>query len=438
MRLLWSRQQWRVGRRRSWVNCCARGSASSHGSCQSWRLALASPTAALAIWWLTSLNGLPDIGDPFDVAAIRAFTIPEHDNAFTFFRRANDKLSPCPLSPGEERSAAIVAWSEADPKLRAWVEANRPALELFQRGAERPDGISRRPGEPYSGRHSEDLGPHHLTLLALVEGGRRAEGGDMAGAWDCYRAVLRATVFSARRGVFVERHFAGVHHGWLRKRLEAWAADPRTTIPQLQRALEEAVESRPRPEWYAFSLKLEYLYWMSDLETTRHPDLNALEEEWTYRLGDMELPLALTRAHYHARRFLMREPERSRRATRLLFANWLAEVEGSELRRRKPAARAVFRHAKHSDSLWLYPVDPAASAGHPSTVAARTGRLARHGRRPQADRVESVQAGHPLQGSGRISRAGRCAGRGTLSPRTRDGSAFRGRPCRDLSQELAR
>jgi hypothetical protein len=108
---------------------------------------------------------------------------------------------------------------------------------------------------------------------------------------------------------------------------------------------------------------LEYPYWMSDLETTRHPDPNALEEEWTYRLGDMELPLALTRAHYRARRFLMREPERSRRATRLLFANWLAEVEGSELRRRKPAARAVFRHAKHSDGLWLYPVDPVASAG---------------------------------------------------------------------------
>ena len=30
----------------------------------------------LAIWWLTSLNGLPDIGDPFDVAAFRAFPHP--------------------------------------------------------------------------------------------------------------------------------------------------------------------------------------------------------------------------------------------------------------------------------------------------------------------------------------------------------------------------
>ena len=326
-------------------------------------IGLALAATALAIWWLTSLNGLPDIGDPFDVAAVRAFRIPDDENAFAFFRRANEKLSRCPVSPHEERFAATVAWSQADPKLRAWVEANQPALELFRQGAERPDGISRRPGEPYSGRYSEDLGPHHLTLLALIEGGRRAERGDMAGAWDCYRAVLRATVHGARRGVLVERYFAGVHHGWLRKRLETWADDPRTTIPQLRRALEEAVESQPRPEWHAFSLKMEYLDWMRDLEKTRHPDFNALQEEWTYRLGDMELPLDLRAYHYRVRRFLLREPERSRRAIRLLFANWLAEVEAPGPRQRKPAARATFFHARHSDSVRLYPVGPDAPAG---------------------------------------------------------------------------
>ena len=88
----------------------------------------------------------------------------------------------------------------------------------------------------------------------------------MAGAWDCYRAALRATVHSARRGGITERYFAGIHHGWLRKPVQTWAADLRTTIPQLRRALEEAVESRPRPAWHAFSLKIEYLDWMRDLE----------------------------------------------------------------------------------------------------------------------------------------------------------------------------
>ncbi|HEV3164809.1 MAG TPA: hypothetical protein VGZ22_12340, partial [Isosphaeraceae bacterium] len=51
-------------------------------------IGLALGATALAIWWLTSLNGLPDIGDPFDVAAFRTFSLPDDQNAFTFFRRA--------------------------------------------------------------------------------------------------------------------------------------------------------------------------------------------------------------------------------------------------------------------------------------------------------------------------------------------------------------
>ncbi len=326
-------------------------------------IGLAIAGTALAIWWLTSLNGLPDIGDPFDVAAIRAFSIPDAQNAFAFFRRANEQLGRCPLSPGDEARAATVAWSEADPKVRAWAEANRPALELFLQGAGCPDGISRRPGEPYSGRYSDELGPRHLISLALLEGGRHAEGGDMAGAWDCYRAALRATVHSVRRGAITERYFTTLHHGWLRKRVQAWAADPRTTIPQLRRGLEEAVESRPRPEWHAFSLKVEYLDWMRDLERTRHPVFYALQEELTYRIGDLELPQDLAVRHYHARRFLLREPERSRRAIRLLFANWIAHAEAREPGPRKAAVTAFFRGANRTDSVLLYPVGPAAPDG---------------------------------------------------------------------------
>jgi hypothetical protein len=46
-------------------------------------IGLAVAAGALAIWWLNSLNGLPDIGDPFDVAEFRAFRTPDEQNAFT-------------------------------------------------------------------------------------------------------------------------------------------------------------------------------------------------------------------------------------------------------------------------------------------------------------------------------------------------------------------
>ncbi len=57
-------------------------------------IGLAVAASALAIWWLTSLNGLPDIGDPFDVEEFRAFSVPDDRNAFTYLRRASEKLTP--------------------------------------------------------------------------------------------------------------------------------------------------------------------------------------------------------------------------------------------------------------------------------------------------------------------------------------------------------
>ena len=73
-------------------------------------LAIAAP--GLAIWWLNSLNGLPDIGDPFDVAAFRASSIPDDQNAFALLRRANQMVTVPPLNVGKswrEKGAARAA-----------------------------------------------------------------------------------------------------------------------------------------------------------------------------------------------------------------------------------------------------------------------------------------------------------------------------------------
>ena len=124
-----------------WFNCCARGSASCCGSSLVLAVCVAVAAAALAIWWLNSLNGLPDIGDPFDVAAFRAFSVPDDQNAFTFLRRANEKLTPIRGSgrEGAYPDDSKFSWSIANPKLREWAGENREALELFLQGAEQAD-----------------------------------------------------------------------------------------------------------------------------------------------------------------------------------------------------------------------------------------------------------------------------------------------------------
>ena len=78
-------------------------------------ICVALAATALAIWWLRSLDGLPDIGDPFDVAEFRAFRIPDEQNALILMRRAADKFTPMHLNVSID-----------DPRLHDWFEANLP------------------------------------------------------------------------------------------------------------------------------------------------------------------------------------------------------------------------------------------------------------------------------------------------------------------------
>jgi hypothetical protein len=319
---------------------------------------LAVAALVLAIWWLNSLNGLPDIGDPFDVAAFRSFRLPDDQNAFAFFRRAWKAAEPIYYG----------GWSETNPEFRVFVEANHPAVDLFIKASDQVDGISGPVGEPLPGENNSDLDNAYplqasswgLMGMTLMAGGLREERGDVAGAWDCYRAVLRMMVHVRRRERLKDRVRVTLWLPVLQKHVATWAADSRTTIPQVRRALEEAVACRPRPEWDAFTLKIEYLDLMRFLDRRVEPPPEQIEEEWTYRLRDMQLPIDLSRDLYQVKRGLAREPERSRRVIRLLFANWLAHVEHPG--QRKPAVRARFHIAKQTSGVVLYHVSPDAPA----------------------------------------------------------------------------
>src|SRR5262249_30561735 len=161
----------------------------------------------------------------------------------TFLRRAEQKLTPEPDLPlAVIRSAPTASWSNLDPKLRAWVEENRQALELFQKGAEQSDASLDLTGDPLTSFDGSVVKPGVVGVLALLEGSRRQESGDTAGAWDCYRAVLRATAHVSRRES-LQQSRVNASCNWLRQRLATWASDPRTTIPQLRGALDEVIKA---------------------------------------------------------------------------------------------------------------------------------------------------------------------------------------------------
>jgi hypothetical protein len=209
-----------------------------------------------------------------------------------------------------------------------------------------------------------------LIWLALLEGGKREESADTAGAWKCYRAILGVTTHFRRRGRLEERYAVNRQNGWLWQRLTTWVSTPRTTIPQLHIALQELLDSEPRPEWDAVSLKLKYLEMMRSLERPIERELvEEAEVEYAYRLGELQVSADLAGAILKARRLLLREPDRSRRVLRLVCANWLAHLDSSGPRPTRPAVRAAFAMLTSTNPIgWsnigvpLYPVSPLAPA----------------------------------------------------------------------------
>jgi hypothetical protein len=329
-------------------------------------IGFAVAAAALAIWWSTSLNGLPDIGDPFDVAAFRAFRIPDDQNAFTFVLRANEKLTPIRGwdGKGPYPEDPKFSWSIANPKMREWAGENREALELFLRGAEQDDA-SLPNGVP-----TVDVVPGNVISVAFLEACRRQESGDTAGAWDCHRAVLRMITHMRRRGSGPQRYFAKRANPWLQRRLADWAADPKTTIPQLHTALDEVQKNEPKPDWDISTIKYGYIDIMREIERPMPLSFqHELEGEWTFGLGDLALSPTMIDRLEAARRFLLREPERSRRVLRLLCAHYLAHAEAHEMPPRKPAVWARFFYQTSTNpvtkgriSVPLYPMSADAPA----------------------------------------------------------------------------
>jgi hypothetical protein len=306
----------------------------------------------------TCLIGLPNVGGPFDVAAFRTFRVAEDHDAFALFRQAANKLRPMPNVPMAVRQAgSAVGWSKSDPKLREWLEANLEALSLFRQGAERADAMPRplinALWHSMSGLHLGEFG-----WLALLEASRLEARGDMAAAWGWYRTMLRTKVHMTRRGVVLERWVINQVCRNLEPRIAAWASDHRTDTSLLRRALEDAHAGEPQPEWDLFSLKLDFLCIMNELERPDGWVWQGAEEDRSIRIAGEPLPLNLAWSIYAARRFILNEPERSRRVLRLFFVNWLAHCEDATAGNRRPAIRATFRVDKRNTSVFFYPAAP--------------------------------------------------------------------------------
>ena len=154
--------------------------------------------------------------------------------------------------------------------MRDYLEANRPALEAWRAGTERPDALYHQPGKMAFDTILpvvQDL--RMLGRLAELEGTRLEEKGAMAEAWNWYKGILRSSRHVGRHGVIIERLVGAAIFETSSRRITHWAADPRVDAALLRRALADALAADALTPPLSDSMKLEYLICLRDLDELR-------------------------------------------------------------------------------------------------------------------------------------------------------------------------
>jgi hypothetical protein len=291
------------------------------------------PVFAFWYWQEGQLLGLPDVGDPFDVRSAGIVYLPDADNAFVEYKEATHRF----VRPGWTswwETNWDCAWSQVNPTIRAWMEQNREALEVWRQGTEKPDALYIQPGDMNFATLlpvTQEL--RNFAHMAAWRGSECEEKEDMDGAWSWYRAILRSSRHSGRHGCLIERIVGAALHETARKRIEHWAADPRTSALLLRRALDETIAIDAGTVPISDPLKEDYLVLLRAVD-----DANSMQfmKDFGY-----ELPAPVSWLYHDSvytrvdiysyvldlRCLVRNDRERSRRVVRLIFANWLAQCD---------------------------------------------------------------------------------------------------------------
>lgn len=286
--------------------------------------------ASLLIWRAASLRDLPDVGDPFDVEAFLASCrVPEKDDAFVLYRRAMEAHTMTYSAGTAVYLPVPSSWDKVNDQARVWLTNNRKSLDLFREGSTRPLAIPQdtatlglfdRADAPILGR---------IALEAILEGMRLEAEGDVASAFEWYLAVIRAADHMRIKSRLEWRQLAIWIEGESLKRIALASRNPSTDAKLVRDAIRLLQETNAKTHPVSDNLKAEYLAIAHALVSPAkmfQDAENVANLEYSYAVFEKSL-----RFYW----FMKREPERSQRVARLIFANWLAQCDLPLARRSK-------------------------------------------------------------------------------------------------------
>lgn len=291
-----------------------------------------------------ALRQFPDFGQPFDLAKYSEIQIAPGQNAFDDYKRAGDALNGrYHVSPHVRIEIKLEeTWETLPPGDREWVVSNKEPLRLFHLGAEQNEAVEYQPKQRYLGQtvsSPQPGGVRELVYLAGLEGLRRESEKDWKGAWSEYRAIVRASRHPGMHGAFRDRALGAECFLFGAKSAVRWAQRPEVDAGMLRRALKDVLQVRQISAPVSASLRAEYFHFLWLLDDSR-------TEDYLRRTG-LQIPPAGNEIEWQDADwdvlFRRGEPDISRRVGKLVWRNWLSEVDKPHYQRADWGGADLFR-----------------------------------------------------------------------------------------------
>jgi len=283
-------------------------------------------------WRELSLWRLPNAPEPFDLKKYGRVNVADADNAMILYRAAGGRMKafdrkvykPTAPKPLEETD-----WSRVDPEVARWAEDCRAALEPWLMATAKPEALVVQPDEMTIMTSLVAVQAiREISRIALLEGSRREQAGDLAGAWQMYGGVLRSSRHAGQHGGMIQRMVGANVLKRAQTRIRGWTDNPGVTSAMLRRAIGDVEACRDMTSAASETIRGEYFVSrdaLSDLRRWRKYEIDDSTDPYTWY---NQIPPV-----WAARQFLKREPERSLRVLRLIVAGHLAQAD------RPPALR---------------------------------------------------------------------------------------------------
>ncbi|MGQ0635010.1 MAG: hypothetical protein ACT4QC_10395 [Planctomycetaceae bacterium] len=267
-------------------------------------------------WYL--LAGFPDIPEPFDLEAVGHVDVKPEENAFELYAVAADKQQPMPTALADNYDLAVEqGWSLASDELRDWLDRNRPALEMFRQASERPEAVYYQPEELSFDSRFDLLGQLRVfARLVRLETLRLEDAGDVEGAWEWHRALLRSGRHTGWHGGLTERLIGAALYAMGNEGVRRWAGRADVDAAPLRAALGEIRSIHRLTVPPSGPLKVDYL------ATQR-----LLNDPTAFRQKLPTAPAQRALFDHPVVLYFRGEPEITRRLARLAWTNWLAQCD---------------------------------------------------------------------------------------------------------------